>query len=436
MELIKYASPNAQIRLLNFFNTCWYSGYVPEEWNSALIYPIFKKGDRTEVKNYRGISILNSSYKLYAKIINDRLRPLMEVLISNSQHGFRKGRSCSDCIFSVTQLIEKRKEFNLPTYFTFIDYEKAFDKVNRYKLWEILKSRGIPSHLIRAIQSLYLNNTIQIKTFQNDVVEINQGVRQGCPLSPTLFNLYLDEVMKIWLNDLNNFKINEINLTSILFADDQIVISDNENTLQKNIFKLNEIASSFNMKISVNKTKTMAFLGSHPIRAKIVINDKIIEQVNTFKYLGCSITYGKKSEIENKLNIFNYFCGTIRRTLGKKVRKETLLKFYKAMAIPAFTYGCECWTLNKDQERRIEAGEMKFLRYVAGYTLFDRRKNEDIRKELNMQSIIQIIKTKQQNWKEHIQRMPTTRITRVAMDYNPKGKRSLGRPVKRWRDQF
>lgn len=438
LELLKYASNKTQIKILNFINVCWHSGHVPEEWNTAQISPIFKKGDRSDPRNYRGICILNSCYKLYVKIINNRLRPIMEALIEEFQYGFRKGRSCTDCIFTISQLIEKRKEFNLPTFFAFIDYEKAFDRVDRSILWKILENKGIPSHLIRVIQSLYLNNTIQLKTSRNNkMAEINQGVRQGCPLSPTLFNLYMDEVIRIWLNEISlDFKLNDINCTTILFADDQVVISESENALQQAVFKLDRIASSFNMKISSNKTKAMAFIGSQPVRVKLVIENRIIEQINTFTYLGCSITYGKKCEIQEKLNKFNNFCGTIRRTLGKKVRKETLMKYYKVMAIPSLLYGCESWVLKKNEERRIEASEMKFLRYVAGYTLLDKKRNEDIRKELKIDSIIQLIKEYQHNWKEHVNRMPTTSITRAAMNYNPSGRRSLGRPAKRWRDQF
>lgn len=143
MELIRYASNQFMQRLLNFINICWSSGYVPEEWNEALIYPLYKKGDKSECSNYRGISLLNSCYKIYAKIINQRLVPIVETQISETQHGFRKGRSCSDCIFVLTQLTEKRREFKLPTYYVFIDYVKAFDSLKRRLLWETLKNIGL-----------------------------------------------------------------------------------------------------------------------------------------------------------------------------------------------------------------------------------------------------------------------------------------------------
>ncbi|KAJ4428658.1 hypothetical protein ANN_25651 [Periplaneta americana] len=156
---------------------------------------------------------------------------------------------------------------------------------------------------------------------------------------------------------------------------DQVIVSRNENDLQIAIIKLNEVASKYNMIISTDKTKVMAFLGSYPIRTKIVLNNKTIEQVNTFKYLGCNVTCNKSREIDDKLNAFNYFCGTIRRTLGRKVRKETLLKCYKVMVLPALLYGCENWVLRKKDERRIEAVEMKFLRLITVHLTAESRPN-------------------------------------------------------------
>jgi len=140
-----------------------------------------------------------------------------------------------DCIFATSQLIEKHREFNIPTYIAFIDFKKAFDSVDRDKLWNIMASEGIPTHLIPIIQRIYTENTIRINkvkgTSENFRV-INQGVRQGCPLSPVLFNLYLDEVIRIWLKELKTSKyFKELIFNTLLFAGDQCIISDMEDNL-------------------------------------------------------------------------------------------------------------------------------------------------------------------------------------------------------------
>ena len=126
-----------------------------------------------------------------------KLQKYSEVFITETQHGFRKGRSCTDPIFCLKLLSEKRREFNLETHLLFIDYEKAFDNIKRHILFNILKSRHIPDTLLKAIVDIYTQNKILIK-FNNKLskpVEINKAVYQGCPLSPTLFNIYLDEII-------------------------------------------------------------------------------------------------------------------------------------------------------------------------------------------------------------------------------------------------
>jgi len=114
-----------------------------------------------------------------------------------------------DCIFSASQIIEKHREFNIPIYIAFIDFKKAFDSVDRDKLWTIMLSKGIPTHLITIIQKIYMENIIRVNAgngISEDSTATTQGVRQGCPLSPVLFNLGLDEVIGIWLQKLKTSK--------------------------------------------------------------------------------------------------------------------------------------------------------------------------------------------------------------------------------------
>src|SRR5215475_4051120 len=111
------------------------------------------------------------------------------------QNGFRRGRSCINNVFTLKQTIAKRREFNLETHMAFLDLEKAFDRVNRNQLWQILNRRGIPYRLIEVIKSLYKNTSVQIDTGKKilDKIYIYQAVRQGCNLSPLIFNIYVDD---------------------------------------------------------------------------------------------------------------------------------------------------------------------------------------------------------------------------------------------------
>ena len=133
---------------------------------------------------------------------------------------------------------------------------------------------------------------------------------------------------------------------------------------------------------------------------------------------------------------FLQLIGTMKKTIFKKVRTETVLKLYNTLILPTFLYGSENWTLTASQRRRIEAAEMKLLRPLAGYTPYDHKTNNSIGKELRITSILDKIDEYRKKWLLHIQRIPQNRIPLKSYNYRPQGRRSIGRPKKRWREQL
>ncbi|KAK9877518.1 hypothetical protein WA026_018626 [Henosepilachna vigintioctopunctata] len=179
----------------------------------------------------------------------------------------------------------------------------------------------------------------------------------------------------------------------------------------------------------------MAFKGKEPIRTKIIIENKCIEQVSHFTYLGCDITYDYDDDMVKKLHNFQRICGTLSRTLRRRTRKETQIKLYKVMATPTLLYGSETWTLNTRDLSRIQAAEMRYLRSVKGCTLLDRIRNDDIRRELKIFNLCDRIREYRNCWQDHVQRMTDARLPKAAFNYRPKGRRDRGRPRKRWLEQ-
>ena len=166
-----------------------------------------------------------------------------------------------------------------------------------------------------------------------------------------------------------------------------------------------------------------------------MINDSIIEQVTDFKYLGYRISE-YKSDLEGKLQTYNKINGAIRRHFGKQMNKETMLRIHNITAKAALKFGSETWVLKKREEQRLEAAQMTFLRHLLGITKLDKEKNQCIRQKTGAQNIVKEIKLYQEKWLQHVLRMDTNRLPKQALRCKPKGRRNIGRPRKRWRDQL
>ena len=438
-ELYKYAPKEFKQRLLKFLNEIYYQQHIPNEWRNAIVIPIYKKGDRKDPRNYRGISILNTCYKIYSKIINIKLQIYSENFMTETQNGFRKGRSCTDPTFCLKLLIEKRREYNLDTFLLFIDYEKAFDCIKREQLFTIMKHRNIPYHLVEVIKDIYKDNKIQLK-YNNklsNAADINRGVRQGCSLSPTLFNIYMNEIITQWQKEVPaSIQLSrKAKLNTFLFADDQVIISNTEDNLQKAIFKLNNLITEYGLSISTNKTKTMAFKGLEPLRSKIVINNQIIEQVNIFNYLGSNISYEGEKDINNKLNNFTKITGVINNVFKPKTTlRKTRIKLYNTLALPTLLYGSESWTIKATDASRIRAAEMRYMRKTAGYTWSDYKSNTEVIKELKITPVLEKLENHKTKWIRHVNRMTNDRLPKIMKNYRPLGTRRRGRPMKRLLD--
>ena len=171
----------------------------------------------------------------------------------------------------------------------------------------------------------------------------------------------------------------------------------------------------------------MALRGKDQVWTKISLDNVTIEQVSHFNFLGCDVSNTYDNDVDNKLHKYQLMCGTIHRTLRHKTRQDTRLKFYKTMATPVLTYGCETWTTRTRDRQRIQAAEMKFLRQTKGCTLLDHIRNNDIRRDLNIYNINDKIQQYKTNWIEHVHRK-----TNSLVRHTLQGQRQVGRPIKRY----
>ena len=162
-EFLKYGGSEVRNKLLKIMYMILEKGEVPNDFRKALIKPLYKKGDKSECYNYRGISLVSVGIKLLSNMIFFRLRDAVDNVLREEQCGFRKGRGCFDQVFTLRLIIEKSLHCQTPLVLSFIDYERAFDSVDRRALAKVLSIYGIPEKYIKVICAMYENNTAAVK---------------------------------------------------------------------------------------------------------------------------------------------------------------------------------------------------------------------------------------------------------------------------------
>ena len=245
------------------FNVCFETGRIPSDWGKTIISPIPKTStaDPRDPLSYRGISLASSMYKLYSSMINNRLSLWSEEnnKIVDVQNGFRKKRSTIDHISSLTSIIETRKKMRLSTYCAFIDFRKAYDFINRDKLWQRLRDINVSTKMLTAIKSLYVNVSacVKVNNLTTDWFDVKSGLRQGCSLSPLLFNLYIND-LAIRINALGKgISLNNDKVSLLMYADDIVLIADSETDLQSMLNELTRWCDINSMSINNKKSNVV-----------------------------------------------------------------------------------------------------------------------------------------------------------------------------------
>ena len=176
--MLKGAGVDSILReeIFTILSFVWKSGVCPKSWCSAMIIPLFKKGDPYIMNNYRGIALQDIVEKIFVTIILKRLEPIIEPQIYEGQYGFRRKKSTVDAIFNIKKLIESCHEYNKPLYICFLDITKAYDSVSRTLLWEALRDHNVPEYLITLINTIYTNTTAKVRVGDNFSDSFSLGI--------------------------------------------------------------------------------------------------------------------------------------------------------------------------------------------------------------------------------------------------------------------
>ena len=368
--------------LLNICNKIWQTGEWPTPWTQSLVITLPKKGNLLQCQNYRTISLISHASKVMLKILLNRLTPQAETIIAEEQAGFRPGRSTTEQIFSLRILCERYLQHQQDLFHVFVDFKKAFDRVWHAALWSTMKLYNINANLNKVIESLYSKATSAVY-YNGSVGEwfrTTVGVGQGCLLSPTLFNIFLERIMTDALeNHEGSVSTGGRTITNLRFADDIDALAGKEDELVKLINHLDTTSTKYGMEISAEKTKLMTN-NTKGISLDVRIGGQKLETVQSFKYLGSVVTdEGSKQEILSR----------IARTIGALTKLKTIwkdknialsskIRLMRSLVISIFLYACETWILTAELEKKIQTTEMRCFRRLLGISYRDHVTNEKV----------------------------------------------------------
>ena len=354
-EVLKHSIAKIAPLLRKLFTQIESTSIFPADWKSSFLVPIHKKGSKGDPDNYRGLAVGSNMGKFFTKCLNDRLNNYAEKrdLISPNQFGFRVDHRTSDAAFTLQSLITERKINNQPLYACFVDFSKAFDSIDREALSYKLGNFGIRGPLLKLFVNMYDANSYMIKS-NNEFsfpIQTSIGLKQGCCLSPILFNMYINDLHQIFGEDCAPTSLNGLNISSLSFADDLVLLSQTKEGLANCLNHLENYCNTWGLKVNDDKTKVLVF--NRPFTKNIknlnyFIDGKKIVTVKSYTYLGIEVTntgnfqLACKSLYQKSLRaMFSLYAAIGPRS--DIPNTQLFLKLFDSLIRPILLYGCEIW---------------------------------------------------------------------------------------------
>ena len=469
-EMVKAGKGNSEFVeiLLDVMRTAWQEGAVPKEWADAIIVPIPKKGNLRSCDNWRGIALLEVVGKVVARVIQGRLQRVAERELPDSQCGFRKGRGCSDMTFVVRQLAEKATEHRTQQFLVFVDLRKAYDSVPRDALWMAMKKLGVPESLIKIVRSFHEGMEARVRVGEEllEEIEVKNGLRQGCTMAPTLFNLYSCVVVERWLEKVRNVegvgtclfykldqqlfrrstkRANRKWLSECQFADDIALLATTRAAAEEACREYQATARAFGLTVSIPKTKFMVvgYGVSEADLQPISVDGGEIEHVSEFQYLGSVIAENGRidAEVDRRIANASKAFGALRRAVfdDKVLSTTTKRMIYQACVLSVLLYGGECWIPLRRHLKRLDSFHHRCIRTVLGISnrqQWEQRISSEVVRERwgDKEIITAMLQKRRLEWLGHLARMPDHRMPKITLfGWMPQPRPCCG-PKRRWRD--
>jgi len=372
-EVWKLSSPFFLLYITTLFQLCFDNARLPLSWCMARIIPIYKKGPKDDPNNYRPISILSTGLKLYTKILNNRLTEWCRKWskISDYQAGFRKKRSCADHIFTLMALTQIQLSQGKDLFVAFVDLSQAFDSPNHNLLWKVLLKMGVSAKFLGSLMYLYENASAQVTTATGptESIRILKGVLQGDSASPTLFNLFIEElVSKLHSSLLRGFRVGKRLIHLLLYADDLALIAQSKELLQEKMTITANFFHSRGLHVNLKKTNVLIFRRSGRVRKdeKFSWRGEEVQNVKSYVYLGVTFQSNGRFNLNSSIAIHNGIAaqGSTLRILKntKKLVLPAIKTLFCSMVKSTTLYCAGIWGQNHGDA--LEVVQQKFLKRV------------------------------------------------------------------------
>ena len=417
--------------LTKLLNSIYDSGKTPKDLAKSVFITLPKIPGTMDCELYRTISLMSQLTKVLLRIIMARMSKSLRPEISQLQFGFVPDKSTRNAIFTLSMLAERCIEMQKDLYLCFIDYSKAFDKVRHEKRFNILEHLDIDGKDLRVIRNLYWDQiaAVRIGGELSEYTLIKRGVRQGCVMSPDLFNIYSEMILRN-LENYPGVKINGENINNIRYADDTVLIADSEENLQRLLDITIEKSEEMGLTLNVKKTECMVISKKAIVPScNLQSRGQQIKLVKKFKYLGYMITSDGKCITEIKKRIATAKDAFQKLSLilkNRNISMTTKFRVLKTYVWSTLTYGCECWTITSDIEKKIEAAEMWFIRRMLRISWTEKETNVNVLREGNIQrSLLKTIRKRQMEFLGHVCRRRGLEF--LSLTGKVEGKRDRGK---------
>ncbi|CAH8461116.1 unnamed protein product [Schistosoma haematobium] len=415
------------------FKKIWEEEQVPMDWKEGHLVKIPKKGDLSKCENYRGITLLSIPGKVFNRLLLNRMKDAVDAQLRDQQAGFRKDRSCTDQIATLRIIVEQSVEWNSSLYINFIDYEKAFNSVDRRTLWKLLRHYGVPEKIVNIIWNSY--DGLQCKVVHGgqltDAFQVRTGVRQGCLLSPFLFLLVVDWIMKISTSEgKHGIQWTAQNqLDDLDFADDLALLSRTHEQMQMKTASVAAVSASVGLSIYKGKTKVLKFKAenSNPI----TLDGETLEDVESFIYLGSIIDEQGGSDADVKARIGKARVAFLQLKNiwnSKQLSTNIKVRIFNTNVKAVLLYGAETCRTTTTTIKKVQVFINNCLRKILNIHWPDTISNSLLWERTNQLPAEEEIRKRRWKWIGHTLRKSSNCITRQALTWNPEGKRKRGRP--------